>query len=212
MAEKNVKDEVVVVKTTERFRFIFTTLKLTVFGGFAIIILYWLYTFFGGYFFLQFFIALIICFGAFNKLYEAPGELVLECRIGSEKDEKNKGDVLGLDKVPNEILKDYTPIGSNIRKFSFKTGKTVSIVEKIDHMKKEIIYPWFSELSDFEFFIRKETYINLKKRFKNILDDILKTKETRELYRQLETIKLLDYLESEKDIEKIKKELSGIEK
>ena len=211
MDKKNEGGEVgtLVITTTERFQKGWGILKLILVGFVGILILYGLFAVFGGYFFASFFIALIIISITINNFYEVDGELVLECRIGSEKGE-SKGDVIGIDKVPCEMFVDYKSKGANIKKFTTKTGKSISIVEKIDHVKKRIIYPWFSELSDFEFFIKKGTYVDLKKKFKDILDDILKTKETRELYYQIEHIKMLDYLESEEDIKEIKSKLEKI--
>jgi len=204
------KKEETRIETTEWFRAKKSVGKLIVVGIIGFFGLYVLIRVFGGYFFYSFFIYLGIIFVVFNKLYEAPGELFIECRMGSSKDKDSEGDIISICKVPHKLLKQYKSKGSNIQKIKTKSGKTISIVEKIDTEKGIVIWSWYAEESPFNFYAKRETFMKMKKLVTNLMDDILKAKETRAIYHKMEIMKMLDDMERRKDIKELEKEFRGV--
>jgi len=194
------RDDRTRVETTEWFRTKKSVWKLVGISIIGFLILYVLITIFGGYFFFSFFIYLGIIFVVFNKLYEAPGELFIECRLGSSKDKDSEGDMISIQKIPHKLLENYKSKGSNVQKLRTKTGKTISIVENIDTFTQTIKWSWYAEESPFRFYAKKETFVELKKLVIKLMDDIMKAKETRLIYHKMEIMGMLDDMERRKDI------------
>lgn len=198
--------EIVRVRTSEIYRSIVKVVKWTIIAIIIIGVLYGLYTVFEIYFFGSFIFAVFVMGVIFFYMVQVPGELYIECRIGNPNDEKNKSDVLGLFRIPGNIVQEYENLGSNTTKFKTKGGNTINIVEKIDLGTKTIERAWFDELSSWEFFIKKATFGRLKDLHIELMDEVVKTKETRQIYHQHELIKMLSHMEKNSDLEAIEKE------
>jgi len=194
------------VETTEWFRTKKSLVKYIGIGVVGIFILYVLITIFGVYFFLSFFLYLVVVFIVFNKLYEAPGELFIECNLGSHKDKDSEGDVISIQRIPHQLLENFKSKGSNMQKLRTKTGQTISIVENINVVAQIIKYSWYAEESPFEFYAKKETFVELKKLVIKLMDDILKAKETRLIYHKMEIMGMLDDMERRKDMKLLEEE------
>lgn len=204
--EKN-KDKTVIA-TTEKFRIKIWLLKWTIGLLITGVLLVGFYLAFEIYFYLSFVMALIIAIGFLDKLYEAPGTTCIEYGLSSMKDDES--DILSITEIPHNVLDGLKKKGTNILTIESKSGKKVIIAEKVDLEKNLIVYPWAKEVSSWEFMKKKEIFLELKNKLKDLMGEVLKTKETRDLYHKLEVIKMLDYMESEKDIEEIEKKLEAI--
>ncbi len=197
------------VETTEWFRIKKTAWKLILVGIFGVLSLYMLMSFFGGYFFVSFFIYFILILIVINNLYQAPGELFIECGVSSSKDKDSKGDVIGIYKIPNELLVGYESKGSNVQKLKSKTGKGISIVEEIDNKNMKIKWSWYSEESPFEFYAKKETFIELKKLVNKLMDNVMMAKVNRPILVKKFLIDTMDEMESQRDIKKFELDFLG---
>ena len=187
----NYKDKVI-VKTTELYRLIVRGLKLLIFIIIAGIILYIFYRIFGYLFYLSFFTSLIILFPILWYMVKAPGEHYLEF------DMSEKGEMLSLAHIPYKIMNDFNKEGSYICKIPTQTGKTVTLVEKIDYYKKEIIYPWFKEMSGFQFHFKKKIFLELRKCVVGFQEEILQTKELRPIMMKTELKRSYERMRKEK--------------
>lgn len=199
------------VETTEWFRTKKSAGKLIGIVIVGISILYFFITVFGGYFFLSFFFYLFVIFVVFSKLYKAPGELFIECKVGSSKDKDSEGDVISISRIPHKLLEEgYKSKGANVQKLKTKSGNNISIVEEIDDDTMTIKWAWYAQESSFNFYAKKTTFFDMKELVTNLMDDIMKAKETRALYHKMEIMKMLDDMERRKDISELEKEFSGV--
>lgn len=216
--KKEEKEEKTIIKTTERWRSFWKGVKLILYLVVFVFTVYGLYLLFGLYIYGSFFISLIFSSIMFYNFVKVPSERFVESRIEMEKDESGKekprNHVFNEYKIPNDLLKSYTLKGSTIVKFKNKTGDTINIVERIDFKNKIIYYPWFSNLSDWDFYIYEETFKICKQKLEEQTRDLRRHEQTRDLYYSMEFIKMLqdvnrkeDYSETE---DKIKERIESI--
>jgi hypothetical protein len=198
--------EVVRVRTSEIFRMIAKVIKWVIVSIIIGVVLYGLYIVFEIYFFGSLIFSVIVMGVIFFYMVQVPGEMYIECRTGDPNDEKNKSDVLGIFRIPNNIIQEYESLGANTTKFKTRGGNTINIVEKINRRNKTIERAWFDELSSWEFYVKKSTFGKLKDLHVELMDEVVKTKETREIYHQHELIKMLTHMEKSTDLEAIEKE------
>ncbi len=161
----------------------------------TIFLLTGMYIAFGFYIYGSFVLSLLIGSSLFYSVVTVPGELYFECDMTIDEENKIKYRTIGLYKIPDDIIKTYTVSGDNQVKFKTSGGKTINVVDSINFKKKIITYSWIASLSNIEFYLKEETFHKLKEEFKKVNRDIIKTKETRELYNQIEFIKMLDDME-----------------
>ena len=198
------------IQTTEWFRtkkMAGKVVTILVVGSLA---LYLLVMTFGMYLFYSFFVYLIVIFVVFNKLYEAPGEFFIECKMGSSADKDSFGDTIGICKIPHKLLEAYQLRGANVQKLKTRSGKTISIVEEIDEKTMTIRWSWYAEEEPFNFYAKKETFLKMRKLVHKLMDDILKAKETRAIHHKMEIMKMLDDMERKADIMELEKEFKGV--
>jgi len=169
----------------------------------SIIALYILHRIFGMYIFGSLFLSVTVSSVIFFIILEVPNERYIECRIEIEEDEKGnkkpRNHIFNEYKIPINMLREFTVHGSTIVKFKMKSGKTINIVEKIDLKTKTIHYPWFSGLSDWEFYIYEETFKICKEHLENQTRDLRRHEQTRELYYDVKFIEMLQDVSKEED-------------
>lgn len=186
------------IKTTERYQDIKKFLKYSFFLIIFSIVLYCCYIAFGFYIFGSFFISLFFSIGFFFRLSTIKYEYYIESRIEFLPDNK-RNYILNEFKIPQTMIKDFTFSGESTIKFMSRSGKSKSIVRKIDLENKHIEYHWFSEISDWEFLISQKTFDNLSEMLKECYSEITKNKIAREIYQSKEFVKTMDF--TEKDID-----------
>lgn len=196
--------EYIHVKTSELYRLVIKALKwIGIIAGFGIG-LYLLSFIFELFFFVAFFFAIPVLFPFFNKVLEVKGEIIIESRIGSPGDEKNKGDVTGVCIVPHNIIEACEDKGGNISRIKSISGKPIMIVENFDPIKLEITRAWIDEVSSFKFLTDKNAFIKLREFVESLMDQILMTKRLRKLYTKwlyLESINNQELKTEVKEIE-----------
>lgn len=201
--------EYIQVKTTESFRMFVKMVKWFLLLIGIILGLYVLSLIFGIYFFASFFLGGIIIIPVLNKIIDIKGEYILEGRLGVEGDENNKGDVIGVCKVPHEIIELCEHVGGNLSRIKTPSGKPLIICEKFDPNKLLIKRAWFDEIASIRFFIDKNAFARMRDYLISFMDDVLRTKRTRAVYHKMEFIKMFEDQEYRKDIKELEEEIKG---
>lgn len=202
--------EYIHVKTTEGFRVAVKVISWILYFVAFVIGLYILSFIFGIYFFMAFALGGIIIVPILNQIIEIKGEYILEGRIGTEGDEQNKGDVLGLCKVPHEIIELCETEGGNLSRIKTISGKPLIICEEFKPNQLMIKRAWFDEISSIRFFIDKNAFSRMRGYLIEFMDDVLRTKRTRKVYHKMEFIKMFEDQEYRKDIKEMEQEIKGL--
>jgi hypothetical protein len=199
------------IQTTERWRQFVTTIQWIIILILSFVILYGLYKIFEVYVFGSMTLSFIISGAIFLKMLDVPNERFIECRIEMIKDEKGKlkprNHIFNEYKIPLKLLKEYKYEGDTRVKFKTKQGKTINIVEKIDFDNKIIKYCWFSNLSDWDFYIYEETFKICKNELENTYRDLRRHKQTRPLYYDVKFINMISDVEKEEDYSPLKEKI-----
>lgn len=209
--EENIEKKLIVKSTTKYEDFKKFVKYLFVFI-FSVLIIYGLFLAFGVFIFGSLIITFLISCILLVKIVEVPTEYFIEARIEGKKDKEDKEKVKSTNfvlnefAIPVELLKDFTIEGDTTTKWKSKSGKTRSIVEKIDFKNKVISYPWFSKISDFEFMVDKNTFYLCKDMFQEQNKSLLINEHTRELHYQLELSKMYRSLNTDKSKDEVFKD------
>jgi len=110
-----------------------------------------------------------------GHILHVPKQLILSLHIATDEEDT---DGIGIYYVPKRMLEDFTASGGSLYYVSSFGGEPIAVVDEIDFEHKTIESPWFSELSNIEFFRDKLAFINLKK---SLVDEIRANTESRAL-------------------------------
>ena len=185
----NVK-EIKTIKTSERYQDFKKVFKYGCYLLLFILILYGSFRAFGLYIFGSFTISILFSMAFFLRLTIIEYDYSIEYRVELLKDNS---------KIPHVMMKEFTTSGETTLKFMSSSGKSKSVVRKIDFDNKHIEYHWFSEISEWEFLISQKTFNNLTDMLKECYDQIVKNKMAREIYQSREFVRTLDFTEKDMD-------------
>jgi len=200
-----------IIKTTSRWESFVKGLKYFVVFIISCLIIYGLFLTFGGFIFGSIILTYIISSMFLMKIVEVPTEYFIEARIDVTKEVvsddkenvKSTTFVLNEYAIPVEMLKSFEIEGDTSNKWTSRSGKTRSIVQKVDLDKKKITYCWFSKIDDFKFMVDRNTFFICRDLFQEQNKNLLINEHTRELYYKLELSKMYRSLNVDKTKDKI---------
>lgn len=202
------------IQTSEKWRQFVSGIQWLIIFIISILVLYFLWRIFGLYIFGSFFLSFIVSGVVFFKMIDVPHERFIECRIEMKEDEKGKlkprNHIFNEYKIPIKILKEFKYEGDTKVKFKTRQGNTINIVEEIDFNTKIIKYCWFSNLSDWDFYILEETFKICKMELENQYRDLRRHKETRALYYDIKFINMVGDMDKDEDYSPLKDKMEEI--
>ncbi len=129
--------------------------KLIGIGG----ILYFTYRILNFYVFLGFLLALPLTYVFFDMILHVPSRLVLVLHFAEDLEDSEK---IAIFDIPEKKFSDFRVRGGNRVEFNTLSGQSLIVADDIDFEEKTITNPWFSELSNLEFFKQKNAFRQLK--------------------------------------------------
>ncbi len=123
------------------------------------VVLYLAYRIFSFYVFLGFFLALPLTYVFFDMILKVPSRLVFVLHFSEDIEDSEK---IAIFNIPEKKFSDFKLKGGNRVEFNTLSGQSLIVADDIDFEEKTITNPWFSELSNLEFFKQKNAFRQLK--------------------------------------------------
>ncbi len=111
------------------------------------------------YVFLGFLLALPLTYIFFDMILHVPSRLVLVLHFAEDLEDSEK---IAIFIIPEKKFSDFHVKGGNRVEFNTLSGQSLIVADDIDFEEKTITNPWFSELSNLEFFKQKNAFRQLK--------------------------------------------------
>jgi len=71
-------------------------------------------------------------------------------------------DSFSIYSIPDRMLEQFNRIGGDFHYFTTLDGARIAVCDSIDFIEWKIKTPWFAELSNFEFFRSKNSFLKLQ--------------------------------------------------
>jgi len=121
--------------------------------------LYIAYRILNFYVFLGFLLALPATYVFFDMILHVPSRLVFVLHFSEDVEDSEK---IAIFDIPEKKFSDFKVLGGNRVEFNTLSGQSLIVADDIDFEGKTITNPWFSELSNLEFFKQKNAFRQLK--------------------------------------------------
>lgn len=96
------------------------------------------------------------------QITRVPKTLVLAMHISDEASDR---DYIGFYSIPNKMMEEFKRVGSDFHYLTTYEGTNIAMCDDIDFDEWTITTPWFSEISNLEFFRNKQAFTKLKQMY-----------------------------------------------